>query len=190
VDDALSDAVARLLRGDARAAADLDCVLRPRLLRYFRSGPWPRDEAEDLVQSTLARVFKGVEKLRERERFLPWVFTIARNVRSSAAERWAVRRAHESVGLGEAVDPQDPNDAEARELEELRASRAAAVEGALMRLPERQRQCLLLHSRERMSYAEIASTLRISVHTVRNHIAQAKQSLRNLLAGASEAGAS
>jgi RNA polymerase sigma factor (sigma-70 family) len=45
-------------------------------------------------------------------------------------------------------------------------------------LPSRQRQCLTLRVRDELSYAEIAELLRLDALTVRNHIAQAKKSLR------------
>ena len=185
--DPLAAAVERLRRGDGEAAADIDRLLRPRLTRYFQSGPWPRDEAEDLVQQTLVLVFKSVRDLKNPDRFLPWLFAIARNVRSTTADRWTTRRRFESEGLDSVADPPAPSDIDARERDEVLAQRTKAVRRALMSLPSRQRQCLLLQVRERMSYEEIAATLRLSSHTVRNHIAQAKESLRRLMVQGHEA---
>jgi RNA polymerase sigma factor (sigma-70 family) len=56
----------------------------------------------------------------------------------------------------------------------------------MAKLPSRQRQCLLLRVREEMSYQEIAAVLRLSPLTVRNHIAQAKESLRRIVAPGKE----
>jgi RNA polymerase sigma-70 factor (ECF subfamily) len=61
------------------------------------------------------------------------------------------------------------------------AERLRAVDSAIEALPPQQRQCLLLRAVEELSYEEIAATLRLSVHTVRNHLAQARQSLRRQL---------
>ncbi len=60
----------------------------------------------------------------------------------------------------------------------IEAERAAAVARAIGELPARQRECLLLRIREELTYEEIAETLRLSPLTVRNHLAQAKESLR------------
>lgn len=185
--DPLPGAVERLRRREEDAAAAVDRLLRPRLLRYFRAGPWPKDEAEDLVQQTLVLVFKNVDGLRDHDRFLPWLFAIARNVRSTSTARWAARQRFESVGLEGSAEPQAANDLATREQDQLHAERAAALRLALARLPPRQRQCLLLRCREQLSYGEIAATLQLSEHTVRNHIAQAKESLRRLLEQAHEA---
>ncbi len=178
-EDRLAAALRRLCGGEADAAEALDALLRPRLLGYFTLGPWPRDEAQDLVQKTLALVFTSVGQLRDEASFLPWLFAIARNVRSSAKRSWWERSRSEAGGLELAGDPPGPDDRVRREEDEVRARRLAALRGALAQLPPRQRQCLLLRVRDELSYEEIAQTFQLSVHTVRNHIAQAKESLRH-----------
>lgn len=162
--------------------AEIDRLLRPRLRRYFALGPWPSDEAEDLVQKALARVYLHVDQIQEPERFLGWLFAIARNVRISAQREWGARRRVEANPL----DPEAENPAADRtegiEDASIVRERWAAVERAILRLSSRQRQCLLLRLREEMSYDEIAEVLALSPRTVRNHIAQAKGNLRRLFA--------
>ena len=179
MDRQLLDAVLRAGAGsDQSALRDLDGRIRPGLLRYFRRGPWPSSEAEDLVQTTLALVFRHMERLQDRERFLPWLYTIARNVRSTAVAEWSTRQRIE----GQPIDPErPPRMAPALEETAGERERRAALGAAFEQLPPRQRQCLLLRVREEMSYEEIAATLRLSTNTVRNHIAQAKESLRHIL---------
>jgi len=178
----LVEGVHRLRAGEPGAAEALDALLRPRLLGYFALGPWPRDEAQDLVQKALTLVYTSVQQLHDEERFVPWLFAIARNVRTTAAQAWWARSRREAGGLELAGDPPAPHDAAQCEREETQARRIAALRDALAQLPPRQRQCLLLRVRDEMSYEEIAGTLQLSVHTVRNHIAQAKESLRRRFA--------
>jgi len=66
---------------------------------------------------------------------------------------------------------------------EGREKRIEAVWRAIDALPPRQRQCLPLQVRDGLSYQEIAATLRLSVNTVRNHLAAARESLRRNLEG-------
>ncbi len=47
-----------------------------------------------------------------------------------------------------------------------------------------QRQCLLLRISQELSYEEIAGMLRLSVNTVRIHLAGAKKRLRQALSNA------
>lgn len=178
----LVEGVRRLRAGESGAAEALDALLRPRLLGYFALGPWPRDEAQDLVQKALTLVYTSVQQLHDEERFVPWLFAIARNVRTTAAKSWWARNRREIGGLEFAGDPPSPCDAALREEEETHARRIVALREALAQLPPRQRQCLLLRVRDEMSYEEIAATFQLSVHTVRNHIAQAKESLRRRFA--------
>jgi RNA polymerase sigma-70 factor, ECF subfamily len=182
MDPDLLHAVLRFREGRRDEAAEgvLDRLLRPRLRLYFAHGPWPPDEAEDLVQGTLARVYTHVDQLHEPERFYGWLFAIARNVRRTAWAEWEARRRVElppvETGAGEAVALDAGGEHAA-----IAGERAIAVARAIGELPSRQRECLLLRVREEMSYEEIAETLRLSPVTVRNHIAQAKESLRRLI---------
>jgi RNA polymerase sigma-70 factor (ECF subfamily) len=160
----------------------IDRQLRPRLLRYFRANSFSEDDAEDLVQKTLTRVYLNVEQLEQEERFLGWLFAIVRNVRSTALierqreGRW-IREDLEHAK--EVPDPRSSGEPDDRRLDERRLE---AVETAIEELPPQQRQCLLLRVRDEMSYEEIAETLRLSVNTVRNHLAEAKKTLKRKLA--------
>ena len=181
LDPALLGVLQRVRAGDATATSSLDAMLRPRLDRYFRAGPWPPEDAEDLVQKALTRVFLHVNQLARTEAFLPWLFTIARNVRATARERSLARQRIEVGGL-ELVERRA-----APELaEQERPERLAALEKAIDALPPRQRQCLRLQLRSDLSYEEIAATLRLSENTVRNHLALARESLRRALTAPEE----
>jgi RNA polymerase sigma-70 factor, ECF subfamily len=177
----------REVRGGGPGAASwelIDAALRRRLLRYFQAHRFGREDAEDLVQNTLARVFQGMAGLRSEESFLAWLFAIARNLR-----RTAQRRRHRERGLlsdqSEQVEGLPDPRPDAVD-ERLRGERVAALRSAIERLPPQQRQCVVLRIREEMSYEEIAETLCLSVFTVRNHLAEARRSLRHALSGPQE----
>ncbi|MBI4469900.1 MAG: sigma-70 family RNA polymerase sigma factor [Acidobacteria bacterium] len=185
VESELLEAVRRLRAGVEveTSARVVDAQLRPRLLCFFRTHSFSREDAEDLVQKTLARVYAGVQQLAQAERFFGWLFAIARNVqRAAAAER---QRASQLVSGG--IEPPeefpDPVSAKLSDDQQLDENRLAAVRAAIEQLPVQQRQCLLLRVREELSYEEIAESLRLSVNTVRNHLAGAKRNLRRVLQG-------
>jgi RNA polymerase sigma-70 factor, ECF subfamily len=180
--EALAQAVRR-----ARTAVDsaagfraLEAHLAPRLLRYFRGHSFSREDAEDLAQAVFARVWQGLPGLEQEEKFLPWLFAIARNVRHAAWQhrkrerRW---RADDGEGVEHVPDPRSMGFARTG----LEAERLEAVQVAIDDLPAQQRVCLLLRVREELSYEEISETLRLSLHTVRNHLAAAKRNLRQRL---------
>lgn len=187
-DDVLVDAVRRLRSGEPAEAcfAAIDAHLRPRLRAYFQTDPVPRAEADDLVQKTLTRVYQGVDRLRASESFVPWLFTIARNVRRTAASLSRREGRVLAGGTELLADPPDPRPGvEGARLEE---ERLHALQAAIEGLPSQQRQCLLLRIRAELSYEEMAETLGLSAHTVRNHLAQARKNLRHALGDRPEEG--
>jgi RNA polymerase sigma-70 factor (ECF subfamily) len=156
----------------------MDPSLRPRLLRYFHKAPFTREDAEDLVQKTLLLVFQHQGELEQEERFVGWLYAIARNVKLTELER---RRAEGRVVFGSASDAPEPRVEAAGERALQKDEQREALYAAMETLPARQRQCLLLRVRDELSYDEIASLLRLNLLTVRNHIAEAKKTLRRQL---------
>jgi RNA polymerase sigma-70 factor (ECF subfamily) len=55
------------------------------------------------------------------------------------------------------------------------------IEAALRRLPQEQREVLLLVALERMSYGEAARTLSIPIGTVMSRLARAREKLRLMI---------
>jgi RNA polymerase sigma-70 factor (ECF subfamily) len=159
----------------------IEAWISPRLLSYFRRHSFSHEDAEDLVQMTLVRVYKGIAQLKDEERVIPWLFKIVRNVCLTAAgQKQRERRIFDGnqETAKELPDPKPASWSFDRQLEEKRLKRLwAAIED----LPPQQRQCLLLHIRDGMSRKEIAETLRLSPNTVRNHLAEATKRLRRVL---------
>jgi len=69
----------------------------------------------------------------------------------------------------------------------LRADRTAALDAALARLPERQRQAVVLRHIEGLANPEIAEVLEIGVEAVESLTARGKRALAKALAGQKEA---
>jgi RNA polymerase sigma-70 factor (ECF subfamily) len=156
----------------------IDAQLSPRLLNYFQAHRFSHADAEDLVQKTLAAVYKNISQLEDDEKFLAWLFTIARNIRYTAIKQ----RQHESNlmagGIELAENLPDPRTASSSFDGLLDAEKLVQVREAIDSLPAQQRRCLSLRVQHEMSYEEIADALKLSVNTVRNHLAEAKKSLR------------
>jgi RNA polymerase sigma-70 factor (ECF subfamily) len=159
----------------------IDARLRPRLLSFFRAYYFSHEDAEDLVQKTLARVYLGVQQLAQEKKFVPWLFTIARNVKHTAVEQRQRESQWMAGGIELAEELPDPRSVSWSYDQQLDERRLEAVRVAIEALPAQQRQCLLLRVREELSYDEIAEMLRLSVNTVRNHLAEARKNLRRML---------
>ena len=97
-----------------------------------------------------------------------------------------LRRTGRAVGLDDTDEPAD-EDALAADDRLIRADRMAALDAALARLPERQRQAVVLRHIEGVSNSEIAEVLEISVEAVESLTARGKRALAAALAGQKEA---
>jgi RNA polymerase sigma factor (sigma-70 family) len=137
----------------------------------------------DAAESLLGEVFRvGFEKRAtydcERPAARPWLYGIATNLiahhRRSEARRL---RATARVLLRHPAQ-EDPAEAIVARLDA--AELLPRVADALARLPDGERDALLLFAWEELSYDEIAVALDVPVGTVRSRINRARQSLREL----------
>ncbi|TAM01782.1 MAG: sigma-70 family RNA polymerase sigma factor [Paraburkholderia sp.] len=151
----------------------------PRLRRYARALINNRELADDLVQDTLERALGRTGLFRTGTDLRAWLFTIMHNifvnqVRKSSARGMHVSVDDESVPEAEyAVPSSQPGTLEVRDLDY-----------ALQRLPDEQREVVLLVGLEEMSYADVALALDIPIGTVMSRLSRGRERLRALMAGA------
>lgn len=133
-----------------------------------------RDDAEDLAQETFVRVFRQAARYRAEGRFRSWLLRIAGNLARSRHRR---RRLLKWLPLDlERHDVASPTVGADRGLEAEQT--AQSVRAAIARLPERQRQALVLHRFQGLRYLEIADTMGTSLAGVESLIQRALAGLR------------
>lgn len=181
---ALGDAA--LLRlfadGDRRAAQVLTARLLPRAYRHAARVVGDAAEAEDIAQEAMVRLWRAAPDWRVDgpAKVTTWLHRVIANL---AIDR--LRRAGRTVGLDVAGDPPDPTPGADAQL--TQGARMAALDTALMRLPLRQRQAVVLRHIEGYSNPEIAEMLGIGVEAVESLTARGKRALSVALAGRKEA---
>jgi RNA polymerase sigma-70 factor (ECF subfamily) len=148
---------------DAAAVFDRHHLQVFRFLRRMTGNP---TLAEDLTQEVFLRVVRGLGTYEDRERQTAWVFRIARNVlvdRHRAEARTPTSAPIEDVG------PQP-----------VPASQAlgAAIEQALRRLPEEEREAFLMREVAGLGYADIAHATGATPDAARMRIYRARVALR------------
>jgi RNA polymerase sigma-70 factor, ECF subfamily len=141
----------------------------PALQRYARVLTRDRERADDLVQTCLARALAKEHLWTPDTDLRAWLFTILRNTRISHLRRLAREDAHNQTVV--ALMTPAPMRPDSRL--ELRD-----VDRAIGRLPDHQRQALLLLTIERMSYGQVAAMLNLPVGTVRSRLGRARAALR------------
>ena len=145
-----------------------------KLFRLFAMLGVSPQEAEELTQETLLRVYGSLQ--RGQEISGSYIFTIARHLcfNHSSREKDPTKRTAgvETIDVAEVASPElDPQ----RAL--FRGEARRALGRQIRALPDRQRQCLLLRS-EGHTYDEIAELLGIGNESVRSHLRAARKRLR------------
>ena len=162
----------------AATAKDLVLAKLPRLLpRLWRYGlvlARNPDVAEDLVQATCVRALEKSSQFEIGTRLDRWLFAILRSI-------WINQLRAQRIRWGEGVvDPE-----EALVSDGVRAIEtnifAAQVFREVLRLPEPQRETVLLVYVEGFTYREAAEILEVPVGTIMSRLARAKAYLRQRL---------
>jgi RNA polymerase sigma-70 factor (ECF subfamily) len=160
--------VETLRSGDAHAATHLverfKGVVFGLCYRMMRN----REDAEDVVQETFLRAFRGISGFDPDRPIRPWLLGIAANRCRTAITR-RTRRPHQAVATDEYVDHRpgldDPDD--------LRGD----LERALGHLREEYRLVFTLYHEQDLPYEEIAQVVGRPVGTVKTWIHRARAEL-------------
>ena len=148
------------------------------------------EDAEEITQETLLRVFQNLDQLREPERVRAWVFRIARN--ACLMRRRGVRPAPEQELSLDELKPAWQGEGDGRRLdladwralpddEVLRGELRRALEEAIAGLPEMYKTVLLLRDREELSTEETAGILEITPDAVKARLHRARLAVRRAL---------
>jgi RNA polymerase sigma-70 factor (ECF subfamily) len=159
--------IERCRAGDLSAYRQIyDRYSRPLLSTALRLLGRPQ-EAEDAVQDTFLKLYRGIGGFRHGARFSTYLFQILHN----ACIDMLRRRAPDGDG-GEAEA------AGAASTHELRHSLAEAVDS----LPARMKSCFVLFAVEQFSQDETAEILGVDPGTVKANVHRARKKLRTWLA--------
>jgi RNA polymerase sigma-70 factor (ECF subfamily) len=163
--------------GDAIWTAEQIAEFYPGMVRFART-MLPASVVEDVVQETWIAVLKGIERFEGRASLRTWIYAVLRNKARRALGIETRRRDREEAELSDEVDPLAGRlhpaghpDAghwsvppSTRFIPEERAAVSELrekVREALDRLPERQRQVVLLRDVEGFSADEVCELLDI-----------------------------
>lgn len=136
-------------------------------------------DAEDLVQDTYLKAFRGFASFQPGTNFRAWIFQILKNTFLSTRTRTQLR---EAITLSsDEVLQELPASFESVESILLERSRLDAIRSAIEQLPLIFREVLLLCDVEEASYREIAEALSIPVGTVMSRLARARKAVRESL---------
>jgi RNA polymerase sigma-70 factor, ECF subfamily len=145
----------------------------PRLRRYARALTRDATRADDLVQSCLVRAVAKQHLWQAGTDLRAWLFTILHNQH--------VNDVRGGIREGAAVPVEEAASALTVEASAGASLQLHDLERVLTRLPEEQRQVILLVGLAGMRYEEVVTILGIPIGTVRSRLSRGRETLRVLL---------
>ena len=160
ISDAAEELVVELFRSEGRSLV--------RLARLFVDD---RDAAEDIVQEAFLRLARHASRIDSIDRAPAYLRSIVLNLARDHNRRGLVSLRHRSTA-GREIDVVDDAADQLARSEEHRT-----VLDAVRTLPTRQRDCITLKYFEELTIEQIASTLGVSVNSVKTHLQRAMTAL-------------
>lgn len=148
-----------------------------RLYGYFISKVNSRSRADDLLQETFLKIHRFRSKYSSQYPFLPWLFTIARNIVLDFYRSSEIRHERLSVELSDNVE---------NSLTTVSDIPSNDLSAALGPLPESQRRAIELRYLSEWSFERIAKELSTSPENSRKLVSRGILQLRKALRGKNE----
>lgn len=175
--------VAAVLEGDRERFGDLIDRYQGRLVNYLFRLLRNADDAHDLAQEVLVKVYQVLDRYDPQYKFSTWLFRVAQN----AAIDQIRRRRLKLVSLR-----QDDEEGEGRDWDlpstergpygELRnRERGGAIQEAIEALPWEYRELIMLRHFGELPYEEIATLKGMPLGTVKNKLFRGRQMLKEKL---------
>jgi RNA polymerase sigma-70 factor (ECF subfamily) len=145
---------------------------RGRLFRMAYAWSHNTDVTDEVVQETMIKAMKNVDKVKNIDSLDGWLFRVLSNCFIDLC-----RKQRDAIDIDDVV----LIDRETPETIHSQNEMLASVRSAIATLPFKHRQIITLIDIENFSYAEVASILDIPPGTVMSRLNRARQSLRTLL---------
>lgn len=149
-----------------------------------------REDAEEVAQETLLKVFENFDQLREPERVRPWVFQIAKNA-CLMKRRKSVFAPSRELSLDEFLPAMDKAGGHGKieiadwsllpDRQVLQSEMKRVLERAIGELPENYRSVILLRDVEELSTIETAHILDLTEDVVKTRLHRARLAVRQKL---------
>lgn len=138
--------------------------------------------AEDLLQDTFIKAVRCMQEggYNEEGRFLPWISRIAKNM---AIDHYRKMRRHPKVVFNDGSSVFNSLDFSEDSSESIRiaAENQSLIRDCIRRLPEEQRQVLLMRQYQELSFREIAELTGVSINTALGRMRYALLNMKKMI---------
>ncbi|MHB1392807.1 MAG: RNA polymerase sigma factor [Clostridia bacterium] len=133
-----------------------------------------REEAEDVSQEAFIRMYNSLAKYNPEYKFMTWALKVTTNLCLDS-----LRKRKGEVPIDEGFEIKDGKDTP--EEEYIRKESQKLVQDAIMKLPEKYREFLILFHHRNLSYQEIINITGETLTIVKNRLYRARQMLKDEL---------
>lgn len=134
-----------------------------------------REEAEDVSQEAFLRIYNSLSKYNPEYKFMTWAMKITTNLCLDSLRK----RKAETTNIDDNFEIKDEGDTP--EEEYIRKENQRLVQDAIMSLPYKYREFLVLFHHRNLSYQEIMDITGESLTIVKNRLYRARQMLKQEL---------
>ncbi len=157
-----------LEEGDHTAFEYLTSRYRESIYRLMLARTGSQQDADDLLQETLIKVYIKLQRYDMKYTFGQWIYTIARNTLIDMK-----RKRHEDFSLDDRFSLSE-SEAPSPEQRVIDNQNRSHIEASIARLSQTHRQLFTMRFFDEYSYEEIAEKLNMPLGTVKTNIFRAR----------------
>jgi RNA polymerase sigma-70 factor (ECF subfamily) len=180
----------QLIAGEPEAFDRFVEHFRAKIFHYSWLMCGQREDAEEVAQETLVKVFENFDRLHQPERVRPWVFRIAKNACLMKRRKSIFAPARE-LSLDDFLPPMNDEGGHVKvQIADwsglpdnlfLQSEMKQAVDRAIGALPENYRSVILLRDMEELTTLETAQILDLTEDVVKTRLHRARLAVRQKL---------
>lgn len=174
--------IARFQEGDEQAYTELVNRYRDRLMTFVYRFVSDMEQAEDIVQDALLKLYTHKHYYKSIAKFSTWIYTIAGNMAKTELRKKKSHRTTNMSQLGPEDREYEISSPEAG-TETLAQSEfiEKKIQAAIQRLPLHFRTVTILRDIQELSYEEISKIVDVPLGTVKSRINRARLQLQKEL---------
>ena len=174
--------IARFQEGDEQAYVELVNRYRDKLMSFVYRFVNDMEQAEDIVQDALLKLFTHKHYYKNIAKFSTWIYTIAGNLAKTELRKKKTRKVTNLSQMGPedrdyelpSVAPETDNVIQNEYIEKK-------IQAAIQKLPIHFRTVTILRDIQELSYEEISNILSVPLGTVKSRINRGRLELQTEL---------
>jgi RNA polymerase sigma-W factor len=184
MDQASIDIIRHAVDGDQKAYAELVSRYQAQIFNLILRMVRSREEAQDLTQETFIKAFNSLSSFNAEYAFSTWLYKIAVN---SCIDHFRKKRIkaypldNPIAGKDGELSREFADSSQGPESGLLNQEKSAQIQEAILALPEKYREAIILRHAQDKSYEEIAAILKVPIGTVKVRIFRGREILKKKL---------